>query len=143
MQRDDPIGIMKGTEWYISKWRNMTAKEHSELHGRIEGDKRNGPITVTIYNYEKKESEECKSVADLKRKLQIWSVLHRTYSLVWKPLEIDYVEKIQTNAIKLKSGSWIYYNDANLWKVDVVNGQIWIQDKKDSHIISMFNIITF
>ena len=47
MQRDEPIGIMKG-DYDISKWRNMTSTEHESLDGRLTGDKRNGPITVTI-----------------------------------------------------------------------------------------------
>ena len=47
MQRDEPIGIMKG-DYDISKWRNMTATEHEALDGKLTGDKRNGPVTITI-----------------------------------------------------------------------------------------------
>lgn len=50
MQRDDPIGIMRG-DYSIAKWRNLSPKEVSALHGRITGDKRNGPVTVTIYGW--------------------------------------------------------------------------------------------
>lgn len=48
MQRDDPIGIMKG-DYDISKWRNLSSKERNALDGTITGDKRNGPVTVEIY----------------------------------------------------------------------------------------------
>ena len=47
MQRENPIGIMKG-DWYISKWTNMSSDEIRQLDGRIIGDMRNGPVTVTI-----------------------------------------------------------------------------------------------
>jgi hypothetical protein len=48
MQRDDPIGLMRG-DWDISKWRNMTKKEQSALDGIMTGDKRNGPVTIEMY----------------------------------------------------------------------------------------------
>jgi hypothetical protein len=47
MQRDDPIGLMRG-DYDISKWRNMTKKEQESLDGQMNGDKRNGPVTITI-----------------------------------------------------------------------------------------------
>jgi len=47
MQRDDPIGVMKG-DYDISKWRNLSQKERVALDGLIEGDKRNGPVIVTV-----------------------------------------------------------------------------------------------
>jgi hypothetical protein len=43
-----PIGILKGS-YHIAKWRNLTKKEISALHGRMTGDMRNGPVTVEIY----------------------------------------------------------------------------------------------
>lgn len=46
-QRDAPVGLMYG-DYEISKWRNMTAAEIAQLDGRITGDKRNGPVTITI-----------------------------------------------------------------------------------------------
>ena len=48
MQRDEPIGIMFGA-CAISKWRNLSQRERDELHGQITGDKRNGPVTVTLF----------------------------------------------------------------------------------------------
>jgi hypothetical protein len=47
MQRDEPIGLMRG-DWDISKWRNMTKKEQAALDGIMTGDKRNGPVTITM-----------------------------------------------------------------------------------------------
>jgi len=41
------VAIWKG-DCYISKWRNLSPKERSTCHGLITGDKRNGPVTVTI-----------------------------------------------------------------------------------------------
>lgn len=48
MQRDDPIGIMKGA-YSISKWRNLSTADKKALHGIMTGDKRNGPVMVEIY----------------------------------------------------------------------------------------------
>ena len=48
MQRDDPIGIMFG-DFCIAKWRNLSLKDRGELHGTITGDKRNGPVVVTLW----------------------------------------------------------------------------------------------
>lgn len=43
-----PVGILKG-KWVIAKWRNLTPKERSVLHGRMESDDfREGPIKVMI-----------------------------------------------------------------------------------------------
>ena len=47
MQRDDPIGLMRG-DCDISKWRNMTKKEQDSLDGQMTGDKRNGPVIIEI-----------------------------------------------------------------------------------------------
>jgi len=47
MQRTAPTGIKLG-DWAIEKWDNLDAAERAGLDGRIEGDKYNGPITVTI-----------------------------------------------------------------------------------------------
>ena len=49
MQGRDPIGILKG-DIYISKWRNIPAHGRKNLDGIITGvDKRNGPVTVEIF----------------------------------------------------------------------------------------------
>lgn len=42
-----PRCLMLG-DYEIAKWRNLTPKEKLQSHGLIEGDLRNGPITVTI-----------------------------------------------------------------------------------------------
>lgn len=49
MQRDSPIGIMYGV-YDIAKWGNIGLRDRKKLHGQINGDKRNGPITVSIFN---------------------------------------------------------------------------------------------
>ena len=50
MQREAPIGIMKG-DYSISKWRGLSRQDIAELDGVIEGiDKRNGPVTITIFD---------------------------------------------------------------------------------------------
>ncbi len=49
MQRDDPIGLMKG-DYSIAKWRNLSANEIKQLDGTITGDKRNGAVKITIFN---------------------------------------------------------------------------------------------
>jgi hypothetical protein len=43
-----PIGILRG-DAIIAKWRNLSQKEISVLDGKMTGDMRNGPVTVTIF----------------------------------------------------------------------------------------------
>jgi hypothetical protein len=47
MQGPDPVGLLFGG-YDIQKWRNLRPAERVALHGTLEGDKRNGPITVRI-----------------------------------------------------------------------------------------------
>ena len=47
MQRDDPMGLMVG-DYFIAKWRNLNARERKQLDETITGDKRNGPVLLTI-----------------------------------------------------------------------------------------------
>jgi hypothetical protein len=47
--RDAPIGLTKRLEEYISKWNSLSDEERLALDGVIVGDKRNGPVTVFIY----------------------------------------------------------------------------------------------
>lgn len=47
-QRGSPRGIMFG-DCDIEKWRNLRQFEIGQLHGRMTGDGRNGPLTVTIF----------------------------------------------------------------------------------------------
>ena len=49
MERDAPIGIAKG-DCYISKWRNL-GNDKTLLDGVIvEGDKRDGDVTIIIFD---------------------------------------------------------------------------------------------
>ena len=43
-----PRGILKG-EYDIAKWRNLTDDEIAELDGRMIGNMRHGPVTITIH----------------------------------------------------------------------------------------------
>ena len=48
MCMDMPIGILKGY-WRIAKWKNLTAKERTQLDGQlISKDFRNGPVTIQL-----------------------------------------------------------------------------------------------
>lgn len=47
MQGLSPRGLLFG-DYLISKWRGMNKAEISALHGVMDGDMRNGPVTVTI-----------------------------------------------------------------------------------------------
>ena len=42
-----PIPVLKG-EFVIAKWKNLTKAEVAALDGSIDGDLRNGPITVYL-----------------------------------------------------------------------------------------------
>lgn len=46
-RRDMPSGILKG-DFVIAKWKNLTTKEIEQLDGHLQGDKREGPITITL-----------------------------------------------------------------------------------------------
>lgn len=51
MQRDSPIGIMRGLDWQIAKWRNLNARERGELDGTIEpvyGNFRDGGARIRL-----------------------------------------------------------------------------------------------
>jgi hypothetical protein len=50
MQRGAPRGILYG-DYLISKWRNMSRKEILALHGVMEGDFREGPVTIRLYDH--------------------------------------------------------------------------------------------
>ncbi|HFF8969400.1 hypothetical protein [Serratia marcescens] len=45
--RGGPTGVLKG-DFIIAKWRNLTQKERDGLHGIIEGDFREGPVTLHL-----------------------------------------------------------------------------------------------
>lgn len=44
---DGPVAIFKG-DCAVSKWPNLSAKERKAVDGLLEGDTRNGPITVRL-----------------------------------------------------------------------------------------------
>lgn len=42
-----PVPVLKG-DWSIAKWKNLTKKEIAQLDGRIDGNEREGPVTVYL-----------------------------------------------------------------------------------------------
>jgi hypothetical protein len=42
----EPIGIKRGPDWNIQKWKNMDSSTWKQLDGVLVGDMRNGPVTV-------------------------------------------------------------------------------------------------
>jgi len=42
-----PVPVLKG-DWLIAKWKNLTKKEIAQLDGRIDGNWREGPVTVYL-----------------------------------------------------------------------------------------------
>lgn len=49
MQRDDPIGLSRGHHPTL-KWRHLDIADIAKLDGVMTGDKRNGPVTVEMFN---------------------------------------------------------------------------------------------
>jgi hypothetical protein len=43
----DPIGVKRG-QWDIAKWRNLSSRDKALLDGRLEGNFRNGPVTLVL-----------------------------------------------------------------------------------------------
>lgn len=44
---DGPVGVLKG-KYVIAKWRNLTKQERAELDGTVDGDFREGPVTLRL-----------------------------------------------------------------------------------------------
>ncbi|MDY7565825.1 hypothetical protein QN400_10690 [Pseudomonas sp. RTC3] len=42
-----PVAVLKG-DWLIAKWKNLTKKEIAQLDGMVDGNFRDGPVTVTL-----------------------------------------------------------------------------------------------
>jgi hypothetical protein len=47
MQAGSPRAIWYG-DCYISKWRGLSAQDKRDMHARLEGDDRNGPVRITL-----------------------------------------------------------------------------------------------
>jgi hypothetical protein len=47
MKGDEPRAIWHG-DCYISKWRGLNPWEKREMHARMEGDARNGPVRIIL-----------------------------------------------------------------------------------------------
>jgi hypothetical protein len=47
MDRYDVRGLLLGN-FDIAKWHNLSERERQACHGRMTGDMRNGPVTVTL-----------------------------------------------------------------------------------------------
>ena len=47
MQAGSPRAIWHG-DCYISKWRGLSAQDKCEMHARMEGNDRNGPLRITL-----------------------------------------------------------------------------------------------
>ena len=56
-QRGDPRGIMFGLEYDIMKWRNLNKHDRDALHGHAQGNMREGPIVVKIYERAPQEAK--------------------------------------------------------------------------------------
>src|SRR3546814_4922095 len=59
-QVGSPVGLMFG-HYIVSKWRNLNQQQSAELHGIVEGDRRTGPLLVTIYDDAPREAREALS----------------------------------------------------------------------------------
>lgn len=42
-----PVGVLHG-DYLIAKWRNLTRQERAELDGALDGDFREGPLTLRL-----------------------------------------------------------------------------------------------
>lgn len=45
----EPLGLMRG-KFIIAKWCNLNQKERQQLDGKMEGDMRKGPVTITMHD---------------------------------------------------------------------------------------------
>ncbi|HEX8610206.1 MAG TPA: hypothetical protein VF800_02875 [Telluria sp.] len=54
-QADGPQAIWHG-DCYVSKWRNLNAKDKREMHAVMDGDGRNGPIKIRLLPGASKEA---------------------------------------------------------------------------------------
>jgi hypothetical protein len=55
MQAHSPRGILFG-EYDIQKWRNLDTREREELHGRMTGSARHGPIVLELFSWAPREA---------------------------------------------------------------------------------------
>lgn len=54
MCSSQPIGIIKGNV-HIAKWKNLSSSDIMQLDGIIDGDYRNGTVTITVYEGRKND----------------------------------------------------------------------------------------
>jgi hypothetical protein len=47
MQCNEPVGLMRG-DYDISKWRNSSKEDRALLEGTIIGNKRSGPVAISV-----------------------------------------------------------------------------------------------
>lgn len=45
--RGQPVGVLRG-DFLIAKWKNLTPKERNSLDGQVNGDFREGPVTINL-----------------------------------------------------------------------------------------------
>lgn len=63
MQAGSPRGIWHG-DCYISKWRGLSAQDKRDMHARMEGDDRNGPVRITLLAAASAEARSAFAMSD-------------------------------------------------------------------------------
>ena len=61
---DGPTGLLFGKFDWIAKWRNLTKKERSDLHGTMSGDFREGPVLITLKDEIVQAHQICRKAAN-------------------------------------------------------------------------------
>src|SRR3546814_5739015 len=69
-QVGSPVGLMFG-HYIVSKWRNLNQQQRAELHGIVEGDRRTGPLLVTIYDDAPREARSEEHTSELQSLMRI------------------------------------------------------------------------
>jgi hypothetical protein len=63
-QADGPQAIWYG-DCTISKWRNLSAKEKREVHATLDGNRREGPMRITLHAAAPAEAREAFNRAEV------------------------------------------------------------------------------
>lgn len=58
-----PRAIWHG-DCYISKWRGLSAADKRDMHARMDGDMRNGPVSITLLPSASPEAREAFALTD-------------------------------------------------------------------------------